>query len=152
MRLSSAVWAVSVNNSKARQAWISQGTWESRLRHLYLSCHRERLKSRAQENFFELFAQKASHLLPAFPLCVWKGKTHHSAGVDDDDIVADEANIYTEGSLFRSQADASSAWKDAHIGEVNIYAEGNMSRSQAGASCAVDDPGGAFLCQLGEVY
>ena len=89
--------------------------------------------------------------VPVAQLTIYRLKPRHSAGVDDDDIVADEANIYTEGSLFRSQADASSAWKDAHIGEVNIYAEGNMSRSQAGASCAVDDPGGAFLCQLGEV-
>ena len=44
-------------------------------------------------------------------------KPYHAASVDDDDTVVDEANIYAEGSVFRSQA---------------------------GASSAVDDPGGKF--------
>ena len=81
--------------------------------------------------------------VPVAQLTIYRLKPRHSAGVDDDDIVADEANISTEDGLFRCQADASSAWQDAHLDEVHIYAEGNMSRSQADASCGVDDPGGS---------
>ena len=42
----------------------------------------------------------------------FKLKPYHAASVGDDDTVVDEANIYAEGSVFRSQAGTGSAVDD----------------------------------------